>query len=273
MFAREKALLRALFLPNTGRLRYADAAPVVCSLVVISAFLAAATVAISTRAHAAFVLCFAAHGWAVCLLACYRTDIAIHLVTLSFITLYQLYFYTTAAQRAVPWWAEFLVLGVVCALLLFENAFLYGVMRRACDRVPAEADPPDDTETIDDIHAMPVFRQYYGYVAGALLLGGCMIPLPHTGLFYLTHAHQAAMIAVWCLLAVTEAHKSLIAKDVTLPHIACKCAPLLYLHPYYWGIVGVFVVMNILLLFKRESYHLKPPRAHIHDIVQPQTLD
>lgn len=237
----ELDILKGLFYSNAdkfGSRSSGVALRTFASCVLLVMIISAATFIVHRHRHAATILCFVALGGAIALIAVTRVaDAAVHVAVIAFITQYQLYAYIT--ELHVEWWTEPFLFGAVALVLAWENMLLYYELFRVPREMP---------ETLRDMAAIDASGSIHGYFGGAVLLIGCFVPLPGAGLFYLSHLRQLFMIMLWTLLAVTEAHKARICKGLIVPHIACKCAPLLYLHPYYWFVVLASVAMNVYML-------------------------
>lgn len=237
----ELEILKNLFYSNADKFgsRSSGAAlRTFASCVLLVMIISASTFAVQRHRHVATILCFVALGGSIALVAVTRVaEAAVHIAVIAFITQYQLYAYIAHIQ--VEWWTEMIVFGAVALVLAWENIILYYELFRVPREMP---------ETLRDMAAIDSSGSIHGYFGGAILLVGCFVPLPGAGLFYLSHLRQLFMIMLWTLLAVTEAHKARICKGLIVPHIACKCAPLLYLHPYYWFIVLASVAMNVYML-------------------------
>ena len=235
--------LLALAAPDVEKIRKKTALRTAFAFALTCLLISTATVTIAAPAVTTFVLCFCALGWSIAVLAAQRSDLAIHMCVVSFIALYQLYHFTNHVQMDAPWWVESGVVALVLVLLGFEDCIVYYFVKTAAPEIVADA--------VTDAMQVDALRANYGYVSGFLLAAGCMVPLPRAGLFYLRHEYQLIILVMWIALAITEARKiaaaRAAAKSIVLPHIACKCAPLMYLHPYYWAIVAVFVGFNILI--------------------------
>jgi uncharacterized membrane protein YhdT len=203
----------------------------------VCALLEASVAAAPRHGHASRVMGFLALGIAVCVLACNRSDVAVHLCVVAYVSLYQRGVSTaplpipmTGAEEALEW----LAISVPTMAIAGESLLLYYLVldRRA-------------PETFLDLANIDAFREYYGYVGGAALLAAALVPTQRTGIYHLPAEMHVAMVTIWLVQAMVEESKSRIAKGFALPHIACKCAPLLYLRPVYWPVLLIFIAINM----------------------------
>jgi hypothetical protein len=237
--------LLALVAPDGDKIRKKTALRTAFAFALTCLLISSATLTVTlpNRVVTTFVLCFCALGWSIAIVCVQHSDLAVHMCVVAFIALYQLYHYTNPAKMDVPWWIETAVVSVVLILLTFEDCVVYYFVRSTPPEIVKDA--------VTDALQVDALRANYGYVSGFMLVAGCMVPLPRAGLFYLRHEYQLLILLVWVALAITEARKiaaaRTAAKSIVLPHIACKCAPLMYLHPYYWVIVLSFIVFNMLI--------------------------
>jgi len=187
----------------------------------------------------------AAIGLALAMLMARPSEAAAHACVLAYVTSRQLHAMppptARAGRGAGAGGARNLILEVpVCIVLVLMMGIehtVVAVLRRRM--VP---------ETVADLCASQRFRGVYSGAAAVVLLLGALLPLPGCGLFYLDARQRAALAVLWAAVAATEARKAGVARlraDVDLPPVACKCAPMLYLHPYYWFIVALFVLAGI----------------------------
>jgi hypothetical protein len=165
--------------------------------------------------------------------------LSLQFVILAFITNYQFYF--AIEHLHVEWWVESVMVVLVGFLYLFDSLLFY-YNTRSSEQSDFKEMGQDDG-----------FRNWYGRLVSFLLFALSLVPLHGVGLFKIkTPLMAAAFVSIWITLAFTEERKRQVCKGFALPMAAFKCAPLLYLHRYYWIFAQLFVCINVVLL-KRNS--------------------
>lgn len=192
-------------------------------------------------------LAYATLGLSILLLLQFPSDLTKHTCVLAYITTFQL-LHVHQPHFALPLKTLAVEAGtgvVVVLILALEHVLAYYVIRstRRDEAIP---------ETCRDILGTDSFRLYGAKIANIVLL--CMALIPHSNInvFLLEPAYKLLLIAVWMAFACTEAYKAFYlatygsTDGISIP---CKCAPILYLPYYYWGVVAAFVCMNIVTIY------------------------
>lgn len=188
----------------------------------------------------AYVLCAVASGISAAWYLYYYPEApeSAHFLAISVITLYQSHF--VIEHLHAEWWLEWFMCGVAASVYLADFYVWYLVS--SGDRTTA----PEDA------------RRFHGMISNIILIAMGYIPLHGAGLFKIKDDFMLlGLVVLQWGLGITETQRNIRTHQFSTPHPAIKCLPLLYLPPPLWPIFGVFLVVNILVIY-REKQDLGP---------------
>jgi hypothetical protein len=258
------AVYKQILIANSDEFRHAKALPVAVSFLAVLGLLVFGAFMLKTPrgVHVALLICGISLLWSAVLYLAHPCDLTLHLLIIASVTAYQLW--AALAGVVSAWWSEIVMIALVSFDLMLEDLVVMYLSRRGAGTANSIVNPSSNdslTETARELYAATAFKRSFGCVSNYVLLGGAAVPLERVGILFMPKWALPVMLVLWTLLAFTEAHKNTLAHDMPLPRVAFKCAPLLYLHPYYWLFVVVFVILNILLVVPSGNFSKKKQPA------------
>lgn len=173
-----------------------------------------------------------------------RTELSLSIVVVASISAYQ-YFYSVKHVTLV-WWTEIFVVLLVGVQYLLETGFSAVVLRSEGTSCCSGAFAQLMSDTL-------VLRNYN--LAGSFnLVVYALVPFPDAGIYSMNAGWKIALFAAtWYFLLLSEDCKQALCKGYIYPRASFKCAPLLYMPPYFWAIPLLVAVCNAVMVVKYKK--------------------
>lgn len=181
-----------------------------------------------------------------------QSKINVNLLYLTSMTAVQGFFKQTHMTEFDDRFLEYLLVLIFVTCFCVEMGLFYARVRdrrNQREQPDQQRQPFDAVDVIDSFYEDDYILKYYNVFASVMFGLPSVIPFKDAGLVSVTHEQAAFLLVLWiCSLVVESIKNAHATSTMKFPDALFKCAPLIYMGPYYLPVACVFLVADLIII-------------------------